>query len=157
MLLATRSLIASVGLTCVAALALAACATASSPPSGDSMPVNPGAVTHSTALPAAQTAPSRDQLSKETLGMLPPVIVVAGQTEATAEVGNTIVINSLTPTEDMLITDRPDLLEITQGSYDGSAWFNPGAVVLGEGTATLTLIHAGESRTIVVTTLPTAR
>ena len=155
MLLATRTLIASVGLTCVAALSLAACATATSLPPTESVPAT-AAVTHSTALPAAQAAPSRDPLSKETIGMLPPVIVVAGQTEATARVGNTIVINSVTPTEDMLFTDRPDLLEITQGSYDGSAWFNPGAVALGEGAATLTLIHAGESRTIVVTILPTA-
>ena len=155
MLLATRTLIASVGLTCVAALGLAACATATSLPPTESTPAT-AAVTHSTALPAAQAAPSRDQQSKETIGMLPPVIVVAGQTEATARVGNTIVINSVTPTEDMLVTDRPDLLEITQGSYDGSAWFNPGAVALGEGVATLTRIHAGESRTIVVTILPTA-
>jgi hypothetical protein len=154
-LLATRTLIASVGLTCAAALSLAACATATSLPPTESVPAT-AAVTHSTALPAAQAAPSRDPLSKETIGMLPPVIVVAGQTEATARVGNTIVINSVTPTEDRLFTDRPDLLEITQGSYDGSAWFNPGAVALGEGAATLTLIHAGESRTIVVTILPTA-
>ena len=156
MLLATRTLITSVGLTCVAALALAACATVTSLPATEAAPVTP-AVTHSTALPAAQEAPSHDQLDKEKSGMLPPVIVVAGQAEATARVGNTIVIKSQTPTEDMLITDRPDLLEITQGSYDGSAWFNPGAVALGEGVATLTLIHTGESRTIVVTILPTAR
>ena len=156
MLLATRTLIASVGLTCAAALALAACTTATSLPSTESAPATAN-VTHSTALPAAQEAPSRDQLNKEKSRMLPPVIIEAGQTEATARVGNTIVINSQTPTEDMLITDRPDLLEITQGSYNGSAWFNPGAVALGEGVATLTLIHAGESHTIVVTILPTAR
>ena len=89
--------------------------------------------------------------------MIGPVIVEPDQVEATATVGRTIVINSSAPTQTVISTDRPDLLEVTQGSFDGSAWFNPGAVALAPGQATITVEHGGASRTIAITITPAAR
>lgn len=155
MLLATRTLIASVALIALGGVAVAGCA-ATSPSAPTERALGGPTVTHSTALPAeASSGVAPD--AKEKVSMLPPVIVVPGQSEATARVGDTIVVNADSPTDDVLSTDRPDLLEVTQGSYDGSAWFNPGAVALAEGTTTLTLVHDGHSRSIAITILPAAR
>lgn len=85
--------------------------------------------------------------------MLPPVIVEPGQNEVTAKVGDTIVINVDDPVNEAITTNDPTILEVVPGSDDGSAVFNPGAVALTAGTATLTLTNAetGTERVITVT------
>lgn len=88
--------------------------------------------------------------------MIGPVIVVAGQAAASVDVGRVVVITVNDPTQTHVATDRPDLLEITQGRYDGSAWFNPGALALAPGDATLTVTEGDQTRTIVITITPTA-
>ena len=54
------------------------------------------------------------------------MIVAPGQTTAEATVGETIVFNQPDPANTTISTDKPDVLELTQGSDDGSALFNPG-------------------------------
>lgn len=71
--------------------------------------------------------------------VLPPIIVEAGQTEANAKVGDTIVINATDPVQTTISTSTPDLVELTQGYDDGSATFNPGAKALAPGTAIITV------------------
>lgn len=89
--------------------------------------------------------------------MIGPVIVLPHQSEASVEVGRMVVINVDSPTETVISTDRPDLLELSQGRYDGSAWFNPGAQTLAAGTATITVTQGDQTRTIAITVIPAAR
>ena len=90
--------------------------------------------------------------SSETSQMLPPVIVTADQTNASAVVGDMIDIVVDDPVNTTIAVDNPEVLEITQGKDDGSALFNPGAKALSPGTATIMVTSAdGSIRDIVVT------
>ena len=89
--------------------------------------------------------------SSETSQMLPPVIVTADQTDASAAVGDMIDIVVDDPVNTTIAVDNPEVLEITQGKDDGSALFNPGAKALSPGTATIMVTSAdGSIRDIVV-------
>ena len=79
-----------------------------------------------------------------------PVIVAPGQTTAEATVGETIVFNQPDPANTTISTDKPDVLELTQGWDDGSAVFNPGATALAPGVAVVT-IEADDGSTTQVT------
>ena len=90
--------------------------------------------------------------SSETSQMLPPVIVTADQTDASAAVGDMIDIVVDDPVNTTIAVDNPEVLEITQGKDDGSALFNPGGKALSPGTATIMVTSAdGSIRDIVVT------
>ena len=90
--------------------------------------------------------------SSETSQMLPPVIVTADQTDASAVVGDMIDIVVDDPVNATIAVDNPEVLEIAQGKDDGSALFNPGAKALSPGTATIMVTSAdGSIRDIVVT------
>lgn len=71
--------------------------------------------------------------------MLPPVIVEPGQTEASAKVGDFIVIVVEDVEGTTISTDNPEILEISQSYDDGSAQFNAGAEALAPGSATITV------------------
>ena len=89
--------------------------------------------------------------SSESTQMLPPVIITADQMDATAVVGDMIDIVVDDPVNTVIAVDNADVLEITQGSDDGSAIFNPGAKALAAGTATITVTNPdGSTRNIVV-------
>ncbi len=90
--------------------------------------------------------------SSETSQMLPPVIVTADQTDASAVVGDMIDIVVDDPVNATIAVDNPEVLEVIQGKDDGSATFNPGAGALSPGTATITVTSPdGSIRDIVVT------
>lgn len=89
--------------------------------------------------------------SSESTQMLPPVIITVDQMEAAAVVGDMIDIVVDDPVNTVIAVDNADVLEITQGSDDGSAIFNPGAKALAAGTATITVTNPdGSTRNIVV-------
>lgn len=87
--------------------------------------------------------------------VLPPVIVDPGQTEATAKVGDTIVINI--PEADLagttIDTDQPDILEVSQAKQEGDALLNPGAKALAPGTAVITITAPDMSTSDVTVTV----
>jgi outer membrane murein-binding lipoprotein Lpp len=89
--------------------------------------------------------------SSESAQMLPPVIITVDQMEAAAVVGDMIDIVVDDPVNTVIAVDNADVLEITQGSDDGSAIFNPGAKAIAAGTATITVTNPdGSTRNIVV-------
>lgn len=111
----------------------------------------PGCSSDEPAQPATSPAASSAAPSG-TAGIPAPVIVEPGQAEATASVGETIVFSQPDPARTRVSTDRPDILELTQGSDDGSAQFNPGAVALAPGVAVVTIVAAdGTTSTVTVT------
>jgi PBP1b-binding outer membrane lipoprotein LpoB len=79
-----------------------------------------------------------------------PIIVAPDQTTAEARVGETIVFDQPDPANTTISTDRPDVLDLTQGSDDGSALFNPAASALAPGVAVVT-IEADDGTTTQVT------
>ena len=90
--------------------------------------------------------------SSESNQMLPPVIVTADQTDASATVGAFIDIVVDDPANTTIAVDNAEVLEVIQGKDDGSATFNPGAEALAPGTATITVTSPdGSIRDIVVT------
>ena len=90
--------------------------------------------------------------SSESNQMLPPVIVTADQTDASAVVGDMIDIVVDDPVNTTIAVDNAEVLEVIQGKDDGSATFNPGAEALSPGTATITVTSPdGSIRDIVVT------
>ena len=90
--------------------------------------------------------------SSESNQMLPPVIVTADQTDASATVGAFIDIVVEDPANTTIAVDNAEVLEVIQGKDDGSAIFNPGAEALSPGTATITVTSPdGSIRDIVVT------
>lgn len=65
--------------------------------------------------------------------------------------GAIIVFNQPDPSNTKVSTDRPETVELTQGSDDGSAQFNPGAVALAPGVAVVTIVPAdGATSTVTV-------
>jgi hypothetical protein len=87
------------------------------------------------------------------IGLPAPVIVNPEQTTAEATVGETIVFNQPDPANTTISTDRPDVLELTQGWDDGSAVFNPAATALAPGVAVVTITALDGSRTQVTVTV----
>jgi len=86
-------------------------------------------------------------------GLPAPVIVEPEQTTASARVGETIVFRQPDPAATTISTDRPDILELTQGSDDGSAQFNPAAKALSAGVAVVTITAADGSTSQVTVTV----
>ena len=90
--------------------------------------------------------------TSETSQMLPPVIISADQMDAVAVVGDMIDIVVDDPVNTVVAVDNPDVLEITQGSDDGSAIFNPGAKALAPGTAVISITSPdGSVRDVEIT------
>jgi hypothetical protein len=113
--------------------------------------VLPGCSPEEPAQPPGSPAASPAAASG-TVGLPAPVIVEPDQAEATASVGATIVFNQPDPANTTVSTDRPDIVELTQGSEDGSAQFNPGAVALAPGVAVVTIVAPdGTTSTVTVT------
>lgn len=83
--------------------------------------------------------------------LLPPVIVTEDETTAEAKVGDSIVFNVADPINNTVTATPDGILEITQGSDDGMALFNPGAKALAPGTATVTITDGDSTRTVTVT------
>ncbi|MCF8531078.1 MAG: hypothetical protein K9G05_07025 [Candidatus Nanopelagicales bacterium] len=91
------------------------------------------------------------EMAEESTQMLPPVIIAADQTEATAVVGDFIDILTDDPVNTVIAVDNPEVLEITQGYDDGSAIFNPGGKALAAGTAVVTVTNPdGSTREITI-------
>jgi len=129
-----RSTRAIIGTT-LAALAVTALAACSGGSSGGST---------TSAAPTSTESPIGGNV-------LPPVMVEPGQTEVTAKVGSTIVFKVDDPANSKIATDNPEVLEVTQGSDDGSAQFNPGAKALKAGKATVTVTSGAGVQTVAVT------
>jgi hypothetical protein len=101
---------------------------------------------------ASEPASAPSATASASVGLPAPVIVEPGQAQASATVGETIVFNQDDPAETQVSTDRPDVLELTQGSDDGSAQFNPAARALAPGVAVVTIQAAdGSTSTVTVT------
>jgi hypothetical protein len=101
----------------------------------------------------AATSPSAISTNQSTGNsqMLPPIIVIPGQTDASVPVGRYIVFNVSDPAHTQVSSDKPDVLEVTQGHDDGSAVFNPGGKGLAEGTAVITITEpSGTTSTVTV-------
>jgi hypothetical protein len=98
------------------------------------------------------TTPSTAPSATATPGLPAPIIVEPGETAVTAAVGETIVFNQPDPANTTISTDRPDVLELTQGSDDGSAQFNPAAVAQTAGVAVVTIVAAdGTTSSVTIT------
>ena len=82
-----------------------------------------------------------------------PIFVAPDQTTAQAAVGETIVFTQPDPANTTISTDEPDVLELIQGTDDGSAVFNPAAVARAPGVAVVTIEAADGSTTQVTVTV----
>jgi hypothetical protein len=81
-----------------------------------------------------------------------PVFVAPDQTTAEAAVGETIVFTQPDPANTTISTDKPEVLELIQGTDDGSAVFNPAAVARAPGVAVVSIEAAdGSTRQVTVT------
>ncbi|MFM8894564.1 MAG: hypothetical protein ACKOE2_04100 [Actinomycetales bacterium] len=104
---------------------------------------------------STDTAASAPAASDVGAGLMPPIFVDPGQTEATAAVGDNIVFNI--PEADLagttISTDKPEILEVTQAKQEGDALFNPGAKALAPGTATVTVTAPDMTTTDVTITV----
>ena len=130
----TARIVAVAGAAALVAVALAGCSSSSSSGSSSS---------------------SSSSASSSAIGgnVLPPVMVEPGATTATAKVGDTIVFNQPNPAKTKISTDKPDVLELTQGKDDGSAQFNPGAKAIAPGTAVVSITAADGTVTQVTVTV----
>jgi len=100
---------------------------------------------------SATDTTSVSESTSEGTQMLPPVIITVDQTDAAAAVGDFLDIVVEDPANTTISVDNANNLEITQGSYDGSAVMNPGAKALMAGTATITVTNPdGSTRDIMV-------
>jgi hypothetical protein len=82
-----------------------------------------------------------------------PIFVAPDQTTAQAAVGETIVFTQPDPANTTISIDEPDVLELIQGTDDGSAIFNPAAVARAPGVAVVTIEAADGSTTRVTVTV----
>jgi hypothetical protein len=82
-----------------------------------------------------------------------PVFVAPDQTTAEASVGETIVFTQPDPANTTISTDKPEVLELIQGTDDGSAVFNPAAVARAPGVAVVSIESADGSTTQVTVTV----
>lgn len=95
---------------------------------------------------------SANQTASEGNQVLPPIILEPGQTQATAKVGDFIVVKADDRLGTTIATDQPDILSVEQAYDDGSAEFNAGAEVLAPGNAIITVtLPDGSSYDIAVT------
>ena len=87
----------------------------------------------SSAVPSAAASTSEQ--------MLPPVIITEDQTTATAKVGDflDIIVPEAELAGTTVATDKPELVELTQGGESGGALFNPGGQTLAAGVAVITV------------------
>ena len=93
-----------------------------------------------------------NQTTSEGNQMLPPIILEPGETEATAKVGDFIVVKADDRLGTTIATDNPDILEVQQAYDDETAEFNAGAEVRAPGNATITVtLPDGSSYDIAVT------
>jgi len=100
---------------------------------------------------SATDTTSASESTSEGTQMLPPVIITVDQTDAAAAVGDFLDIVVEDPANTTISVDNANILEITQGSDDGSAVMNPGAKALMAGTATITVTNPdGSTRDIMV-------
>ena len=82
-----------------------------------------------------------------------PIFVAPDQTTAQAAVSETIVFTQPDPANTTISTDEPDVLELIQGTDDGSAVFNPAAVARAPGVAVVRIETADGSTTQVTVTV----
>lgn len=93
-----------------------------------------------------------NQTASEGNQVLPPIILEPGETEATAKVGDFIVVKADDRLGTTIATDKPDILNVQQAYDDASAEFNAGAEVLAPGNAIITVtLPDGSSYDIAVT------
>ena len=93
-----------------------------------------------------------NQTTSEGSQVLPPIILEPGETEATAKVGDVIVVKADDRLGTTIATDQPDILEVQQAYDDETAEFNAGAEVLAPGNAIITVsLPDGSSYDIAVT------
>lgn len=97
---------------------------------------------------ASPTSSASRSESGDTAVVSPIEVTEAG--DVSAKVGN--VLNVTTVDATMIATDNPSVLKVSQPRTEGSATFNGGALVVGEGTAKLTVSGAsGELYVVNVT------
>jgi hypothetical protein len=101
----------------------------------------------------ADVTPTTSATASGSVQLPAPVFVTPGQTTAEASVEETIVFTQPDPANTTISTDRPDVLELTQGSDDGSAVFNPSAVARAPGVAVVTIEAPDGSTTQVTVTV----
>jgi hypothetical protein len=94
-----------------------------------------------TVLVGCSSSDSADssQTTSQDSQALPPVILEPGETQATAKVGEFIVVKAVQTAGTTIATNNPDILKVQQAYEDGSAIFNAGAQVLAPGNATITV------------------
>lgn len=80
-------------------------------------------------------------------GVVAPIMIDGADTVQVA-VGNALDV--ITPNVTRAETDNPSVLEVSQPSSGGSAEFNAGATVVGEGEATLS-VYEGDTKLYDVT------
>jgi len=104
---------------------------------------------------SSQSSASAPAASPSGAGLMPPIFVDPGQTEASAMVGDNIVFNI--PEKDLagttIATDNAAVLEVTQAKQEGDALFNPGAKALAPGTAVVTVTAPDMTTTDVTITV----
>jgi hypothetical protein len=82
-------------------------------------------------------------------GVIAPTILDATSTTATVKVGWFVVFKLDDPSAWTMSADKPELVELTPGTDDGSVVTNPGARALAAGTGKVTLVNG--STTLVYT------
>ncbi len=94
-----------------------------------------------TVLVGCSSSDSADssQTTSQDSQALPPVILEPGETQATAKVGEFIVVKAVQTAGTTIATNNPEILKVQQSYEDGSAIFNAGAQVLAPGNATITV------------------
>ena len=86
-------------------------------------------------------------------GLPAPVMVEPDQASAEARVGDSIVFVQPDPANTTISTDNPDVLDLIQGSDDGSAQFNPAATAKAPGVAVVTISASDGSTSLVTVTV----
>lgn len=82
-------------------------------------------------------------------GVVAPIEVSKGG-DVAAKVGNTLNVTTASAT--VIATDNATVLEVSQPRTEGSASFNGGALVVGEGSANLTVSGANGQLYVVKVT-----
>ena len=92
------------------------------------------------------------EITDENLNMLAPIVIVPEQTEAVANVGDALDIMVDDPVAATVESDNPAVVEVFNGSDDGTVVMNPGGNALSPGTANITVVNGdGTSYVIAVT------
>ena len=114
-----------------------------------------GCSASTSSTPAAPASEAAASAAASPIGgdVLPPVMVDATATTATAKVGDTIVFNVAKVAGTTISTSTPDLVELTQGGEKDGAEFNPAAKALAAGTAVVTVTNPDSSMRDVTITI----